>query len=89
MKEYEQQEEKNENIAKEPEAEYMATPLIDEDEFDLDNEEYYVQMREELEATYAKDRMEYARHPIPEGHMSLEEFDQLLQKKLKERHAEL
>ena len=65
MKEYEQQEEKNENIAKEPEVEYMATPLIDEDEFDLDNEEYYVQMREELEATYAKDRMEYARHPIP------------------------
>ena len=89
MKEYEQQEEKNENIAKEPEVEYMATPLIDEDELDLDNEEYYVQMREELEATYAKDRMEYARHPIPEGHMSLEEFDQLLQKKLKERHAEL
>ena len=88
MKEYEQ-EEKSENIAKEPEVEYLASPNIDEDELGLDNEEYFAQLREELESFYAEDRLEHARHPIPEGCMSLEEFDKLLQKKIKERYAEL
>ena len=88
MKEYEQ-EEKSENIAKEPEVEYLASPIIDEEELGLDNEEYFVQLREELESFYAEDRLELARHPIPEGCISLEEFDKLLQKKIKERYAEL
>ena len=88
MKEYEQ-EEKSENIAKEPEVEYLASPIIDEEELGLDNEEYFVQLREELESFYAEDRLEHARHPIPEGCISLEEFDKLLQKKIKERYAEL
>lgn len=88
MKEY-KQEEKSENIAKEPEVEYLASPIIDEDELGLDNEEYFAQLREELESFYAEDRLEHARHPIPEGCMSLEEFDKLLQKKIKERYAEL
>lgn len=88
MKEY-KQEEKSENIAKEPEVEYLASPIIDEDELGLDNEEYFAQLREELESFYAEDRLEHARHPIPEVCMSLEEFDKLLQKKIKERYAEL
>ena len=88
MKEYEQ-EEKSENIAKEPEVEYLASSIIDEDELGLDNEEYFVQLREELESFYAEDRLEHARHPIPEGCVSLEEFDKLLQKKIKEWYAEL
>ena len=87
-KEYEQ-EEKDENVVKEPEVEYLASPIIDEDELGLDNEEYFAQLREELESFYAEDRLEHARHPIPEGCMSLEEFDKLLQKKIKERYAEL
>ena len=88
MKEYEQ-EEKSENIAKEPEVEYLASSIIDEEERGLDNEEYFVQLREELESFYAEDRLEHARHPIPEGCVSLEEFDKLLQKKIKEWYAEL
>lgn len=88
MKEYEQ-EEKDENVAKEPEVEYLASPIIDEEELGLDNEEYFVQLREELESFYAEDRLEHARRPVPEGCMSLEEFDKLLQKKIKERYAEL
>ena len=88
MKEYEQ-EEKSENIAKEPEVEYLASSIIDEEELGLDNEEYFVQLREELESFYAEDRLEHARHPIPEGCVSLEEFDKLLQKKIKEWYAEL
>ncbi|MBR4391814.1 MAG: hypothetical protein IKT08_06895 [Bacteroidales bacterium] len=89
MTEEYKQEEKDENVAKEPEVDYLANPIIDEDEHDLDNEECFVQLREELESFYAEDRLEHARHPIPEGCMSLEEFDKLLQKEIKERYAEL
>ena len=62
MKEYEQ-EEKSENIAKEPEVEYLASPIIDEEELGLDNEEYFVQLHEELESIYAEDRLEHCSPP--------------------------
>lgn len=88
MKEYEQ-EEKNNSEAKEPEVEYLASPLMVEDEYDLEDSEYFEQVKEELENVFEEDRIEHTIHPIPEGHMSLEDFHKLLQKKIKERYAEI
>lgn len=88
MKEYEQ-EEKNENETHEPEMEYLVNPLLAEDEYDLEDSEYFEQVKEELEFVFEEDRIEHAIHPIPEGHMSLEDFHKLLQKKIMERYEEI
>ena len=88
MKEYEQ-EEKNESVAHEPELEYLASPTLEKDELDFENDEDYDQIMDELEAVFAEDRIEHAIRPIPEGYMSLEDFDKLLEKKLWERYAKL
>ena len=82
------QEKKDVNVVKESEVEYLASPIIDEEELGLDNEEYFAQLREELESFYAEDRLEHARRPVPEGCMSLEEFDKLLQKKMYQHSSE-
>lgn len=88
MKEYEQKE-KGENEAKEPEVEFMESPLLMQDEYDLEDSEYFEQIKEELETVFEEDRIKHAIHPIPDGHMSLEDFHKLLQKKILERYAEI
>jgi len=54
-----------------------------EDKYDLEDSEYFEQVKEELENIFEEDRIEHTIHPIPEGHMSLEDFHKLLQKNLR------
>lgn len=62
---------------------------IKEYDFDFEDEEQFIQLRSELEDYYKEERIVNACNPLPAGYMSLEEFDQLLQKKIKERYAEV
>jgi hypothetical protein len=90
MKAYEQ-EERSEDIVSEPEVDYFIEPCPEVDDvFDeLEDEVYIAQLRSDLEDYYAQDRIEHSKNPLPKGYMSLEDFDQLLQKKIRERYAEI
>jgi hypothetical protein len=88
MKEY-HQEEKSESEAKEPVMEYVASPVVDLNDYDLEDNEHFEKVKEDLEAVFAEDRIKHAIHPIPNGYMSLETFYNLLKKKLLERYAKL
>lgn len=83
------QEEKSESEAKEPVMEYVASPVMDLNNYDLDDNGHFEKVKEELEAVFAEDRIEHAIHPIPDGYMSLETFYNLLKKRLMERYAKL
>ena len=96
MEDYEQID-KTENNVSEPQAAYETAMEVVSgeglhivgDHEDFNDEAYFKQLRVELEEYYVEERSELAKNPLPEGYMSLEEFDKLLQKKLKERYAEI
>ena len=53
MKDY-HQEEKSESEAKEPVMEYVASPVMDLNNYDLDDNGHFEKVKEELEAVFLK-----------------------------------
>ena len=100
MKEYEQQEEKNENIASEPGVEYASAPTshipfhpacnpdVETQETEqLHIDEFFEKNKEAIEAACERVRQDQTK--APEGYYSLKEFDELFKKKLLEAYASL